>query len=504
MDSQISGRGTRERVRPHEFVFVVVAASVFVALASLVWIGFLASDDSVYLDHARAWIDGTFTLPTMHWGFRYPLIGTIAAAMALFGDVPSLIGIVTIFFAAGLFLSIFYLVDPVSGRRAAFATILVAALAPITVVRSTFINADILEVIFVVLSIGCFTRAFLGEKVPAYLFASGVFAGIAFLTRETAAGLMVAYFILFLAGAFFDRRLYLWGALGWMAVEGLEVIFFLANGEGPLYRLMTVADSHGAAVAVAGDELGLGTGNVSTHRVFGPILALFVNQEFGLLYYYVVPAAWTLLRNTGLQENIRKLIQLLALITVVWFIWIGYGRMVPPLPNYFMVSAVAGAILVGLWLYYMPNKTLAWLLAAALLMTNVAALSVENTHPRFASRILADYVETAAEPVYTDQRTYTRTRVALRWSPDWDRDLLKPGPPASGALYFLDPDSPRHAPGSPSGEGEYQVVRQWPAPRRTIGHVVAILRLESYVPESIRSRLLYCGSPVELIRISSD
>ncbi len=490
-----------ERWRPYELVFVGVAAAFFAGVVSLVWIGFLASDDGIYLDHARAWVNGTDTFPDTHWGFRYPFLGMIAAAMALFGDVPSLIGIVAIFLVMGLFLSVYTLVDPISGRRAALAAILVAALTPVIVVRSTFINIDVLEVMLVVLSIGCFARAISSKKAALYIFTSGVLAGIAFLTRETAAGLMMAYFALFLAGAFFDRRLYLWGALGWMTVEGLEMLYFLANGEGPLYRLMTVTQTHGSLV---GAGAGVGAGNVSTDRVLGPILALFVNQEFGLLYYYIVPAAWKLWRNTGLEDKVRQLVRILVVVMVVWLIWIGYGRGVPPHPNYFIVSTVVGAILVGLWLHYMSNRRVAWFLAATLLATNLAVLSLENTHPRFASRILADYVETATEPVYTDWRTYERAKAALQWRTDWDRELLKKGSPESGGLYFFNPDASRSAQGSPGSKSEYQVVHGWPAPRRNIGHVLAMLGLESYVPESIRSRLVYCGSPVELRRISSD
>ncbi|MGF1549976.1 MAG: hypothetical protein ACFBQW_05520, partial [Sphingomonadaceae bacterium] len=62
------------------------------ALAALAvavgWTGFIASDDANYYIAARHWLEAPPFAGEDHWGTRFPLVLTLAAALALLGDGP--------------------------------------------------------------------------------------------------------------------------------------------------------------------------------------------------------------------------------------------------------------------------------------------------------------------------------------------------------------------------------------------------------------------------------
>ena len=102
----------------------------------------------------------------------------------------------------------------------------------------------------------------------------------------------------------------------------------------PLRRFVTLTEAHGSLNKVIGD-FHSGTGNISDDRLLAPILALLVNQEFGLLFFAVVPAAWYCARSDVLTSEQRLTVKVMTGFLVLWFVWIGYGGAVRPLPRYF-------------------------------------------------------------------------------------------------------------------------------------------------------------------------
>ena len=484
----------------------VAIAALYVALVALLWVGYIVSDDSIYLSYAIQWLDGDFETPQTHWGFRFTIIAPLAGAVHFLGDHEAALAAVAISFGAALVTCVYRLVRKlVSPIAAAVATGLVAT-TPTIVVSSSILNVDLPEALLGLCSIGMFVFATQVERPAKHLFVSGILLGLAFLTRETASGLMLAYGVLFLAGAFFERKLYLFGALGFLVIFCAEMLYYVTLlGEGPFLRFETAAQSHGSLqlpTNISSSDIG----NVSTDWFFGPFLALLVNQEFGLLFYLVVPASWFLLKDKELPDACQVFVRVLLVVIVVWFLWTSYNGALPPLPRYYTIAAVLAAILIGLWLCRMRDKRLAIVIGAILVSTNLASMSLENTHPRFPSRTLAIHLEDVSEPVYTDHLTFTRTNTYLRQSPEVVREALLSGPPSPGSLYFFNPnigeenreedDLATRAWDSQNSE----VLQTWAPPKRLIGHIVTILHVDGLLPASIRDRLIYCGGPPQLLR----
>ncbi|MFZ5610031.1 MAG: ArnT family glycosyltransferase [Pseudomonadota bacterium] len=496
----------------HPLVACVIIAAAYALLLSLFWVGFLASDDAFYAFLAEKWRAGGAYLPTSHWGFRYPVILPVVAANVLFGAGATALGAVAVLYGSGLLLAIYVLIHRFFSPSKALAVTFLAMTTPIVIISASILNADIPEAFFGLISIGLFVQATQAARPAGYLVASGAMCAIACLTRETSSGLMLAYLMLFLAGAFFERKVYLWGALGFLVIFGIEAIYYMALGEGPLYRFMTIAQTHGT-VKLTLEDMGGGSGNISTNRIIGPPLALLFNQEFALLYILSLPASWSLIRNQALDGAPRVLVRVLVTVMATWVLWISYSGAVPPAPRYYSLATVAAILLVALWLTHMANRKAAVVLGFLFILGNFAALSLENMHPRFAARTLADYLQTAQEPVYTDSRTYKRAMTLLRWSPGEARVWLRQGVPPAGALYFRNVDAvgtildSDHDPSGqaffrPAFDNPQTIVSRWTPPKRIIGHILTGLHLDQYLPARLHGKIVYCASPVDVVRIA--
>lgn len=490
------------------FLLIGFVAGLFTLLVASSWVGYISSDDGIYLSQALTWGQGEAHLPTSHWGFRYPVVFALTGAVVAFGDSAASIAVVPVLYSILLLCAVYLIMRRFVNSTVALLCVGLTATWPLLVIKSSVISADIPEAFFAILSVALFVEATRHDSPSRYLFASGLLAGLTFLTRETGGGLGFVYAILFFAGAYFDRKFYLWGALGILCVVGLEAAYYVSQGEDVLYRFSTIVSSHGSPELTSRDFQG-GIGNVSDDRFFGPILALLVNQEVGLIFYFTIPAAWFLLRNASLEGSERVLAQVLTLLAGVWVLWISYNGAIRPMPRYYSVAAVASIMLTAMWLRYLPIRRRAMWFAVLFVAGNLVSLSLENTHPRFASRTLATYVKFNDETVYTDRRTYNRTVDALRWSPAEHRAQLREGRAPSGALFFLNPNTRGF-----TSEIEEQVrervasrkwetVKVWQPRRRGIGHALGFLGLESLVPEKYRQRVIYGNRPIELFRVRS-
>lgn len=489
------------------FLLIGFVAGLFTLLVASSWVGYISSDDGIYLSQALVWGDGEAHLPTSHWGFRYPVVFALTGAVAAFGDNTASVATVSIMYSLLLLGAVYVVMSRFVSASVALLSIGLAATWPLLVIKSSVISADIPEAFFAILSVALFVEATRHESPSRYLFISGLLAGFMMLTRETGAGLGLVYAILFFSGAYFDRKLYLWGALGILCVLGLEAAYYLSQGESVLYRFATIVESHGSVELTSRDFSG-GIGNVSDDRFFGPILALLVNQEVGLMFYFTIPAAWFLLRKASLEGSERVLAQVLTLLVCVWVLWISYSGAIRPMPRYYSVAAVASIMLTAMWLYYLPNRRRATWFAVLFVVSNLIALSLENTHPRFASRTLATYVKFNDVVVYTDQRTYNRTVDVLRWSPPEHRAQLREGVPPIGALLFNNPNVNGFTPEMEDeirarvASKELESIKVWQPPRRGIGHILGFLGLEALVPEKYRQRLIYGNRAIELLRVA--
>lgn len=491
---------------------IAVVAGLAVALG---WVGFLNSDDGLYLSDAEAWLTSFPHLPTAHWGFRHTLVFPLAAAVALGGSSETTMSVVAVAYYAALVALIYVGVRWFSGPRVAFAGALLAATTPLFAVWASIVSIDIPEAVFCLLAIFLFARATIDSAAdPAprrrdlLLVGAGLAAALGLVSRETAAGLALFIGLCFLLGLWMPRTRYLLIGAGAAVVVALESAYYVAMGESPLYRLYTIASTHGTLRLTSAD-FGAGTGNVTNNRWLSPWVALFVNQEFGLLFYLAVPAGVALWRGRGLAPAEARLARILVGFGIVWFLWISYGGAVRPLPRYYSVMAAAAAIVVAIWLVRMLPRRWAALAAIALVAGNALSLSLENRHPRFGARQYVAYLETFDEPIYTDPRTAGRAWQHMVWR-GIEADRARADIPPEGALFLLDPEgldawnAERRTQNLPPVEvgASWDVVAAATPPRRVIGAVIGLLGLDGFVPESIRYRLLHGSPPVTLLRVT--
>ncbi len=476
------------------------------------WVGFIASDDDLYLSYAVRWLTESPVLPTTHWGFRHTVVFPLAASVGLFGQSALSLALPSLIYFLALVALVYYFVrrlfDPTT---ASVAAILVLS-TPLFPVSASIVNADLPETFFSFAAL-----VFLHGAVPSksyadpdkrwavFLLLSGISAGFAFMTRETAAGFAIYVAILFLLGAWISRPRYFIVAAGFWIVVGMEWLYYVYLGEGPLYRLYSVVSTHGG-VGIRSGNFGAGTGNISDNRLIGPWLAVLVNQEFGLLYYFAAPAAFALWRGRTLTGEQRTFCRLLVGFAAVWFLWISYAGAVRPLPRYFAPVTAAAAILVGIWLRKALKPRAAMVFGSVLLATNFFSLSLENRYPRFGAETYSSLIAGSAEPVYSDPATLGRSWRMLKWK-GAKPGLAKEGAPPAGALFFYNPAAfvrwavvDKDVKAGVALGSDWRVVWRKRPPKRHIGTLLTITGLERFVPESIRYKLIFGNPEVVLFR----
>jgi len=397
---------TNERHAPAIFIFLF--SSLLIVNCVIFFVGYMAYDDFVYIANARNWIEHGFALPTEHWGFRYTI------TLPLYGlerwlKNPSEVSyaFIPLAYALAAGAVTIYAAWRWIGNRAALAASLLLATMPILVVWSSIVNVDLSEAMFLTSSLIIFFAATVrkgSQKAAILLFLSGLMLGFAMLNRETGYGLILLFGLLFLRGAYFSRALYLWGFAGIALVIGLEWLVYVYCDESPFYRFFTITQSHGNPIQSSGDFIPVG-GNVSDNRLLGPILVLFFNQEFALLFFATAFAsAWIYLKK-ALSPVEMRFFKLVLLAGLIFFIWIGYAGALRPLPRYFAFLAVLAVFPIVMFYQKASNRLFANVFLLVLLLANYAGLIVENTNPRFPSKVLLAYSQTQGHLLSSDRLT---------------------------------------------------------------------------------------------------
>ena len=266
---------------------LVLVTTLIILNFQIFFVGFIASDDGIYVAAARAWSFPVNALPTNHWGFRYPALWPIAALEHLVVSPPPIAyALLPLAFSIALGSAVVWFVGANIGGRGALAAALLLSTMPLAVIQSSIINVDVIETLFLFLSLAWFVSAARASTArrAGWLFFSGLALGGALLTRETAYGFLIVYGLLWLSGAWFPRKYYLWVLVGALLVIGAEMGYYAAHEESPLYRFFTIADSHGT-LHLSTADFSSGTGNASDNRWLAPMAALLLNQEFTLLFY---------------------------------------------------------------------------------------------------------------------------------------------------------------------------------------------------------------------------
>ncbi len=503
--------------KPKTEVFLLVLLTVIVLAFS--WTGWLASDDTAYLNGARGWLHNFPYLGENHWEVRHLLVIPMAVVIGFFGESEfTVIITTTLYFLAVVVFTYVILRKMFPGTAAAVTVAGFLIVTPLFAVQATIPGVDIPEMFYVVLSLWLFHRATLSETQISLLFASGLVAGLAYVTREIAAAFTIFYAILFLVSAYMPRRQYLVIASGWVSVVITDYFYFWLQTGDPIYRFSMVylprlirktveTEVVLPPASVSAPIKILGTGNISESFLFGPISALFVNQEFALLYFFAIPAGWVLWRTTQLDTGQQRFLRLLIIMGIVWFIVIGYLMGNRSLPRYYSVPTYAAVVIVGVWISRIVWRWRPWaavLAGAALVSTFILGIAVENRNPLFGERALARFLLQSNAIVHTDPRTATKALQIAEWSnPGNSRRIQdEPPPPDSLFLYNAVEASIGYIGGRKFDPALYRRDPQWQeiwrmeASPKPIGRIVDMLGLTRYIPASIAKKLIEQLPPI--------
>lgn len=479
------------------------AIAVFAALMLYCnWVGFLATDDDIYLSWAERWVEDFPQYGDNHWGIRYTLVLPLALTVSLLGSSALALAIPSLIYFALWLLAAYWLVSRFFPNTVTAFSLFLMLLTPLLVVTASIANVDQAELFYVLLALIAFEKAIDEEGDLVWLFAVGVAVGFAALSRLTAVGLALYFALFFLRGAHFSRWRYWMIAAGFLLVLGGDAIFHTVVAGEPLQRILVPLNSHASVDRILSlRDYTSGTGNISDNQLLAPILAIMVNQEFGLTFPFFLAAAWFCLRDRRFNDRQRRLLVHLIVLAAVWFLWIGYSHTVRPLPRYYSIATVAALVVVAVWLWHIVGARrpmLAMLLTAALIGANVLCMIVENKSPRYFMQVLAEVAAMHDEPIYTDKETARRADTLLHWQGEVVAARVRGGEaPTAGALYL-------HAPGSP-GAGQVKPGADWTVVARYEDERFARLLLDiigarSWMPGSIYQRVAWPNPPVVLYR----
>lgn len=415
-------------------------ALLLVALSHFAWVGYIASDDMVYIAAARGWFEHFPYLPANHFAVRHTLNIPMGLAFKLFGFGEWQAVSVTLGHFAALAALVYLAVRARFQARTALTAGGLLVATPLFAVQSTIPGVDLVEAFYAFASLLLFLAGVQQSAGYGLLFGAGLAAGLALLSRETAAALPLFYAALFIKSDLLPRRRYWPLALGFLLPPLAETLYYLALTGDPLHRAHTVLTTQGPPTPPV--LTGKPTGPAPPHlkRLLMPVRAMFINQEFGLLFWLAVPAAWFTCFKSLTNPAQRQFLRLLLGLGLLW-IWVAlYALGLWPQARYFSVATVAAVVIVAVWLSeILPPSKPAWAygLLAALVASNLAMIDLENKQPRLAERDLAERL--AANPgltLYTDPETASRAQYMMAWQgADPARAIAEPPPPGGLFLY---------------------------------------------------------------------
>lgn len=429
------------------FMVIALAAVTIAFLGAAFWVGYQGTDDGSYIDAALTWRDHFPLVGRSHWELRYPVIVVLDTAFWMFGVNVAAVGasMLACLFAV-VALSI-WILQRWFGAWESVIFVAIFCTLPGALVLSTVANADVPELFLVVASLAFYFSACRSFHSKWLLLGAGIAAGLAFATRETSIGLMIAYAILFVFVPGIPRRDYLFLASGFLAVVGLEMCYFFVQTGNPLWRftLDVHHDSVDRSTALQVGKVIDREGNFSVGGPMGkfvaPVLVFLVTQKYGLVYYALLGSLAFLLCRAWTNRQTFILVTL----GIVFLAWAGFVILNTGLlylvPRYFLVNAWIASFVsaIALARLFETRTRLAAAILTTLLAASTVCLWVENTDPNRPSRVAVELAATSGKTVYTDAVTRRRGRFIAQLRGVTGR--IRDGHPAVGTLYVLVPEN---------------------------------------------------------------
>ncbi|WP_298669874.1 glycosyltransferase family 39 protein [uncultured Sphingomonas sp.] len=446
------------------------------------WIGFIASDDSLYYAGAQAWLTHPPAAGADHWSTRFPLILTFAGVIAVMGRGYAAFAVTAVLFYVLLVVLVGFFARGVGGRRAGWIAALLTATLPVIVARASTVSVDLIEASALIAGAMLLAGA---RDDHAGLWrggGAGLCFGIAILCRETSVLALAAFVPMFAIGRPVPRRVLFAAGVGLALALGAETLFQYAMTGDPLRRY-SIAFHHDEHIDRAANM----EGNFLLWPPIDPLLVLLINDDFGLLFW-LAGLALALGVTRGLGETQWRRLTILAAMAGTSFVLVAvlYTKLVLN-PRYFTLAAIVAVVVLALWLDRLAGRWRA-LLLAAIIGGNLVLMSVGNMHPRWEMEALVDAARRhPREIVAGDPHDVRRARIPMAFA---RLDNLRYAPAAPGGLIV----APAEA--MPPGV----IVARYPSSPTRLGAALRALGLEAFVPHAIARRMFAPSPEMVLIR----
>jgi 4-amino-4-deoxy-L-arabinose transferase-like glycosyltransferase len=461
------------RLMPPRLLWPALLLVVIVTALAIGWVGYSASDDAAYHAAALEWLHHAPFPGHDHWGTRFPLVLTLAAMIGVVGDGALAMNMTAVLWYAAFLFAVHGLASRIGGARTGWLAAMLAGTMPVVIANATTVSCDLTEAVFLLLGIRLIGDAAVERDRPWLPIGAGLAFGAAILCRETTSLALFGFAPLFLIGRPVSRRALLVMGLSCAALLAGEALFqYVLTGD-PLHR-WTLAFHHDSHIDRAANL----EGNFLVHPAIDPLLVLLVNDDFALLFW-LAAAAVAMRFDRSLDAAARARMIILALLALSAFLLVGalYTKLVLN-PRYFVLPAIAAAIVVAVWLDSLRPTLRAAILALAL-TANLLMLSVEDAHPRWPAEALVQAGrDHRGQPIVTSPETLHRALLPIGWN---GLTGITAGPPAPGRFYVsTEAERPANA----------IVLARYPAPPTMLGRALAATGLASAIPQPIARRLL--------------
>lgn len=446
------------------------------------WVGFIASDDSLYHAGAVAWLTDPPFAGSDHWSTRFPLTLTFAAVIAAMGPGFGAFAVTAVIFYAALVAVTGWFAARVAGERAGWIAALLTATLPVVVSHASTVSVDLTEAAALLLGALLLGDARAERAGMMRGATAGVAFGVAVLCRETSVLALAGLGVPFLLGRPVPRGVLVAAGLGCAAVLGAEALFQGVLTGDPLRRY-TIAFHHDEHIDRAANR----EGNLLLWTPVDPLLVLLVNDDFGLLFWLAGAAVWGGALHRLPATGRRRMAVLAAMAGGAFLLVSVLVHKLVLNPRYFMLPALLAVIVVAGWAARLERRRRVAVIGA-LVATNLVLLGLGNAHPRWAMEALV--AASAAHPremvagAPTDVR---RAEIPMAFA---GRRNIRYAPAALGGLEIVPADQ--------AGRG--MVVARYASPPTRIGGMVQAAGLASLVPGPVARRLLSPSPAVVLIR----
>lgn len=474
-------------------------AALYVFIFYVAWIGYLGTDDGVYILDARNRVLDPFLIGKWHGDVRLTMTWPMALGFATLGESELAAALPTLVYTVLTGLTAYHYLVRHVGRATALVAVALLASSPLLAINATSLRIDAVETFYVTASlVACLAALEQRGSIPM-LFLSGVLAGLAFVTRPTTVALLFFYGMLFLLGYRIDRRRYLAITAGFLSVWLLESFYYLAGTGNFLYRLGL--DFHH-------DQVVRGGGLIDS-MVIAPLKMVFGSHNLGFAYWCLPVAAWQLIQGNGAPKKVRDLAMFLTMFAVVWILtFAAFANKLVLDPRYLAPATVAALVVTALWIGFLiqrGRRRWAVTLTLAFLASHALAIHMENKEFAYAERWLVRLAQKMPEPIYTDPQTAERARFLLELEGLRGHVIPEPAPP--GALFLSVPEN--------AARGKYNSYRwdpltfasgPWPRveelnpKRKGIGVMLEGLGLRNAFPAHVWRKLNYPNPPIVLLR----